>query len=71
MKITNKKLTVPYEEIHVGECFKYDSRIYIKSKNGGVTEDVNLENGNVTISLKPNTKVTYLPNATVNIFEDE
>ena len=67
MKINEKdEKYISYGEIHVGECFKYNTGIYIKSKNGGVTEDVNLENGLISPPLLPNAQVIYLPNATVN-----
>ena len=75
MKINeNKDLTIPYSEVSFGECFKYNTGIYIKSKNVGNADDiydVNLENGLISSPLLPNAQVNYLPNATVNMYGGE
>lgn len=70
MKINDKEKRVPYAEIRVGECFMYNDNnyIYIKSENvDGDIYDVNLETGFITEKLNPLTKVTYLPNAMINM----
>ena len=68
----NKDLIVPYEEIHIGECFKCkNDGIYMKSVSAvGDIFDVNLENGLITPPLDNDTKVTYLPIVTINTIGD-
>lgn len=75
MKINDKnKNYTTYGEIRIGECFKYNSGIYIKSKNVGNADDiydVNLENGLISPPLPHDVQVIYLPNATVNMYGGE
>lgn len=68
MKINDKdeSLMIPYEEIHVGECFEYNGNNYMKCRNDcGNIYDVNLETGRITADLVCNeTPVKFLKNGT-------
>lgn len=70
----NKDLILPYEEICVGECFKYHDCMYMKCMSphalDGDIHNVNLETGIIIQALDPDTKVTYLPVVTLNIIGD-